>query len=81
MIFPRKPEACPLLTVNFLSSFEAIYRFSRIMMSKVHSVPRKQGRRPAGTDFVHLGVESLFASGATGVYGQNNPFISKRELI
>ena len=30
-------------------------------MSKVHSVPRKQGRRPAGTDFVHFGVESLFA--------------------
>ena len=24
-------------------------------------MPRKQGRRPAGTDFVHLGVESLFA--------------------
>ena len=51
------------------------------MMSEVHSVPRKQGRRPAGTDFVHLGVESLFASGATGVYEQNYPFISKRELI
>ena len=30
-------------------------------MSKVHSVPRKQGRRPVGTDFVHFGVESLFA--------------------
>ena len=30
-------------------------------MSKVHSVPRKQGRRLAGTDFVHIGVESLFA--------------------
>ena len=30
-------------------------------MSKVHSVPRKQGRRLAGTDFVHFGVESLFA--------------------
>ena len=30
-------------------------------MSKVHSVPRKQGMRPAGTDFVHFGVESLFA--------------------
>ena len=30
-------------------------------MSKVHSVPRKQWRRLAGTDFVHIGVESLFA--------------------
>ena len=24
-------------------------------------MPRKQGRRPAGTDFVHFGVELLFA--------------------
>ena len=24
-------------------------------------MPRKQGRRPAGTDFVHFGLESLFA--------------------
>ena len=24
-------------------------------------MPRKQGMRPAGTDFVHFGVESLFA--------------------
>ena len=30
-------------------------------MSKVNSVPRKQGRRLVGTDFVHFGVESLFA--------------------
>ena len=30
-------------------------------MSTVNSVPRKQGRRLAGTDFVHFGVESLFA--------------------
>ena len=30
-------------------------------MSKVHSVPRKQGRRLAGIDFVYFGVESSFA--------------------
>ena len=50
-------------------------------MSKVHSVPRKQGRRLAGTDFVHFGVESLFAEEATGVYERNYPFISKTGRI
>ena len=30
-------------------------------MSKVHSVPRKQGRGLACTDFVHFDVESLFS--------------------
>ena len=33
---------------------------NRIMVSKVHSVPRKQGRWLAGIDFVHFGLESLF---------------------
>ena len=31
-----------------------------ITVSKVHSVPRKQGRWLAGIDFVHFGLESLF---------------------
>ena len=30
-------------------------------MSKIRSVPRKQGRRPAGIEFVYFGAESLFA--------------------
>ena len=49
MIFPRKPETWRDNALN------------RIIMSKVHSVPRKQGRRLAGIDFVYFGVESLFA--------------------
>ena len=32
-----------------------------IMISKVHSVSRKQGRRLAATDVFHFGLESLFA--------------------
>ena len=65
VIFPRKPEACPLLAVIFSDSILVHSRrdiaIKRIMISKVHSVPRKQGRRLAGIDFVHFGLESLFA--------------------
>ena len=64
MIFPRKPEACPLLLLIFSDYIQVHSRrynaLNRIMMSKVHFVPRKQGRRPAGTDFGYFGVESLF---------------------
>ena len=33
----------------------------RIMISRIHSVSRKQGRRLAGIDIFHFGLESLFA--------------------
>ena len=53
-------------------------------MSKVHSVPRKQGRRLAGTDFVHIGVESLFARelrACMNVFIVSIPNGKEREII
>ena len=54
------------------------------MKSKVHSVPRKQGRRLAGTDFVHFDVESLFARelrACMNVFIVSIPNEKKREII
>ena len=62
MIFSRKPEPCPLWTINFLWFIQVHSRrdnaLNRIMTSKVHFVPQKQGRRPEGIDFVDFGMES-----------------------
>ena len=57
---------------------------NRIMMSKVHSVPRKQGRQRAGTDFVHFGVESLFARelrACMNIFIVSIPNEKEREII
>ena len=79
MIFPRKPEACPLLTVNFLqgscflwlhlspwNNWRRDNALNRIVMSKVHSVPQKQikdGRRVWGVICANI----LFQEGNSGV--------------
>ena len=47
-------------------------------------MPRKQGRRPAGTDFVHFGVESLFARelrACMNVFIVSIPNEKEREII
>ena len=53
-------------------------------MSKVHSVPRKQARRLAGINFVHFGLESLFASellACMKVFIVSIPNEKEREII
>ena len=47
-------------------------------------MPRKQGRRPAGTDFVHFCAESLFARGlraCMNVFIASIPNEKGREII
>ena len=65
MIFPWKTEAVHCYLLIFPDSIHVHSRrdaaLNRIMMSKVHSVHRKQGRRLPGIEFVHFGLESLFA--------------------
>ena len=53
-------------------------------MSKVHFLPRKQGRGLACTDFVHLDVESLFSRelrACTNVFIVSIPSEKEREIF
>ena len=49
------------------------------MVSKVHPVPRKQGRRLENIEFCSFWFGIIVSEGATGVYERRYPFNFKRE--